>query len=160
MTTPLQFKANQDNARASTGPRTKAGKARASRNARRHGLNVAIACEPALVEEVEALAHRIAGDGAPPGAIAMARAFAEAQIDLDRIRRVRRHVLAHLMTDWGDGDPGDDDPGDDAMDKVDRSELVRQLRRLERYERRALARRKRATRAFDHAFVEAVRRRG
>src|SRR5262245_27294725 len=102
MTTPRQFKANQENARASTGPRTKAGRARAARNARRHGLSVAIACEPALAEEAEALARRIAGAGAPPGAIAKARAFAEAQIDLDRIRRVRHHVLARLVADSGD----------------------------------------------------------
>jgi hypothetical protein len=34
-----------------------------------------------------------------------------------------------------------------------------QLRRLERYEHRALARRRRAIRAFDQSFVEAVRQR-
>jgi hypothetical protein len=82
------------------------------------------------------------------------RAFAEAQVDLDRIRKVRRDVLARLVAD-----PGDDVPGDDAIDKVERSELMRLLRRLERYERRALARRKRATGAFDQSFTEAVRRR-
>jgi hypothetical protein len=131
MTTPRQFKANQDNARASTGPRTKAGKARSVRNARRHGLSVAIACDPTLAEEADVLARRIVGDGAAPAALAMARLFAEAQIDLDRIRKVRRHVLARFMAD-----PGRDDLGGD---EVDRSELMHQLRRLERYERRALA---------------------
>jgi hypothetical protein len=35
----------------------------------------------------------------------------------------------------------------------------RQLRRLERYERRALARRRQAIRAFDQSFVEAARQR-
>jgi hypothetical protein len=151
MTTPRQFKANQDNARASTGPRTKAGKARSARNARRHGLNVAIACDPTLAGEADALARRIVGDGAAPAALAMARLFAEAQIDLDRVRKARRHVLARLVAD-----PDGDDLGDDVGDEVDRSELMRQLQRLERYERRALARRKRATRAFDRSFVEAV----
>jgi hypothetical protein len=154
MTTPRRFKVNQDNARASTGPRTKAGKARAARNARRHGLSIAIACEPILAAEAEALARHIVGDGAGRAAIAMARAFAEAQVDLDRIRKVRRDVLARLVAD-----PGDDVPGDDAIDKVDQSGLMRQLWRLERYERRALARRKRATGAFDQSFIEAVRRR-
>jgi hypothetical protein len=153
MTTPRQFKANRDNARASTGPRTTAGKARAARNARRHGLSVAIASDPDLAGEAEALARRIVGDGAVPAALAMARVFAEAQIDLDRIRKVRCHILARLVAD-----PGDDAPGDDAGDEVNRSELMRQLRQLERYERRALARRRRATRAFDQSFVEAVRR--
>ena len=149
MTTPRQFEANRSNARASTGPRSKAGKARAGRNARRHGLSSAIASDPAAAGAAEALARRIAGDGAGPAAMALARAFAEAQIDLDRVRKVRRHVLGRLMAD----------PDDGAEDKVDRSKLVRQLRRLERYEHRALARRRRAIRAFDQSFVEAVRRR-
>ena len=144
MTTPRQFEANRSNARASTGPRSKAGKARAGRNARRHGLSSAIASDLA-----EALARRIADDGAGPAVMALARAFAEAQIDLDRVRKVRRHVLGRLMAD----------PDDGAEDKVDRSKLVRQLRRLERYEHRALARRRRAIRAFDQSFVEAVRQR-
>jgi hypothetical protein len=145
MTTPRQFKANRDNARASTGPRTTAGKARAARNARRHGLSVAIASDPTLAGEAEALARRIVGDGPP--ALAMARAFAVAQIDLDRVRTVRRHVLARLVAD-----PGDAGPGEVVGDEVDRCELMRQLRRLERYERRALARRRRATKSF----IEAV----
>ncbi len=149
MTTSRQFKANQDNARASTGPRTKAGKARAGRNARRHGLSIAIASDPAAAGAAEALARHIAGDGAGLAAMALARAFAEAQIDLDRVRKVRRHVLERLVAD----------PDHGAGGKVDRSELVRQLRRLERYEHRALARRRRAITAFDPSFVEAVRRR-
>src|SRR6516225_6770849 len=136
MTTPRQFEANRSNARASTGPRSKAGKARAGRNARRHGLSSAIASDLA-----EALARRIADDGAGPAVMALARAFAEAQIDLDRVPKVRRHVLGRLMAD----------PDDGAEDKVDRSKLVRQLRRLERYEHRALARRRRAIRAFDQS---------
>ena len=144
MTTPRQFEANRSNARASTGPRSKAGKARAGRNARRHGLSSAIASDLA-----EALARRIADDGAGPAVMALARAFAEAQIDLDRVRKVRRHVLGRLVAD----------PDDGAEDKVDRSKLVRQLRRLERYEHRAVARRRRAIRAFDQSFVEAVRQR-
>jgi hypothetical protein len=66
--------------------------------------------------------------------MALARAFAEAQIDLDCVRKVRRHVLGRVVAD----------PDDGAEGEVDRSELVRQLRRLERYEHRALARRRRA----------------
>src|SRR6185369_8335723 len=38
MASPEQIEANQANALMSTGPRTAAGKARASRNARKHGL--------------------------------------------------------------------------------------------------------------------------
>jgi hypothetical protein len=149
MTTPRQFKANRSNARASTGPRSKAGKARAGRNARRHGLSIAIASGPAAAGAAETLARHIVGDGAAPSAIALARAFAEAQIDLDRVRKVRRHVLGRLVAN----------PDDHAAGEVDRSALAGQLRRLERYEDRALARRTRAIRAFDQASVEAARRR-
>jgi hypothetical protein len=141
MTTPRQFKANRTNARASTGPRSKAGKARAGRNARRHGLSIAVASDPATAGAAEALARHIAGDGAGPAAMALARAFAEAQIDLDRVRKVRRHVLGHLVAD----------PDDGAWGEVDRPAVLRRLRRLERYEHRALARRRRAIRAFEQA---------
>ena len=42
-----KIKANRANARASTGPRTKAGKERAAKNSRRHGLSVVwITCNP------------------------------------------------------------------------------------------------------------------
>jgi hypothetical protein len=144
-----------DNARASTGPRTQAGKARSARNARRHGLSVAIARDPTFAEEAEALARRLVGDGAARTALALARAFAVAQIDLDRVRKVRRDVAARLIADSSDDDPANENLGGD---EVDRSELMGQLRRLERYERRAQARRKRAIRAFDRTFAEAMRR--
>jgi hypothetical protein len=146
MITPRQFKANQDNARASTGPRSEAGKARAGRNALRHGLSIAIGSHPTAEGEAEALARQLVGAGAAPAAIALARPFAEAQIDLDRVRKVRRHVFGGLVVD----------PDNGAEGEVDRSELVRQLWRFERYEHRALARRRRAIRAFDQSFVEAA----
>src|ERR1700736_2770873 len=59
--------ANRRNARSSTGPRTAAGKARVTQNALRHGLNVAVADDPLLTEEVERIARAIC-DGAPRGA--------------------------------------------------------------------------------------------
>ena len=51
--------ANRRNARSSTGPRTAAGKARVAQNALRHGLNVAVADDPLLTEEVERIARAI-----------------------------------------------------------------------------------------------------
>jgi hypothetical protein len=102
MTTPRQFEANRINARASTGPRSKAGKARAGRNARRHGLSIAIASDSTAAGAAEALARHIVGDGVTPAAIAQARAFAEAQIDLDRVRKVRRHWAHQYRLGSGD----------------------------------------------------------
>jgi hypothetical protein len=150
MSTPRRIRANRENARASTGPRTKAGKARASRNARRHGLSVSVTFDPALFGQVEALARRIVEETAPPEVGAMARRFAEAQVDLDRIRQVRRH-LARAFVGSASGDR-------DAEPSL--REQMRQLRILDRYERRALARRKAAAKAFDRAFVPALRFRG
>ena len=63
---------NRANARASTGPRSAAGKARVSRNARRHGLTVRSAANPACVPEVVALARRIAGPDASAHRLARA----------------------------------------------------------------------------------------
>src|SRR5207302_8118385 len=59
VTSERKLAANRRNARASTWPRTVAGKARVARNARRHGLTVPIAADPALAQEVEVLAGRL-----------------------------------------------------------------------------------------------------
>jgi hypothetical protein len=89
MSTSRQIAANRNNARSSTGPRTQRGRARASRNARRHGLSVSVVSDPRLSEHVENLARDIVGETASPAVLEMARRFAEAQIDLDRIRKAR-----------------------------------------------------------------------
>src|SRR5580700_2523263 len=51
--------ANRVNARLSTGPRTAACKTRVKQNALRHGLNVAVADDPLLSEDVERIARAI-----------------------------------------------------------------------------------------------------
>jgi len=96
ISTARQIESNRNNARSSTGPRTRRGRARASRNARRHGLSVSVVGDPRLTKRVEELARYIAGENARPGVLEMACRFAEAQIDLDRIRRARcqRYLLA------------------------------------------------------------------
>jgi hypothetical protein len=53
--------ANRANARASTGPKTRAGKARSAGNARRHGLSLPALRDPALSHEIVALARAIVG---------------------------------------------------------------------------------------------------
>ena len=64
MTSARKIRANRANARASSGPKTAAGKARSAQNAFRHGFNVPILLDPALASDVEALAQRIAGKSA------------------------------------------------------------------------------------------------
>jgi hypothetical protein len=155
MSTPRQAKANRGNAATSTGPRTQPGKARASRNARRHGFSVSVLSDPLLSNEVEDLARLIVGETSRPELLEMARRFAEAQIDLDRIRKARHHALLCAL---------DEDAGrsENPLSEVELilHERMRQLGSFDRYERRALSRRKSAARAFDTAFLEAVRMQG
>jgi hypothetical protein len=56
--------ANRANAVRSTGPRSQAGRLRASKNAHKHGLSVPVLANPGLAAAVKALAEKIAGDHA------------------------------------------------------------------------------------------------
>jgi hypothetical protein len=89
LTSERKINANRANARSSTGPQTAQGRARAARNALRHALSLPISSNPALSEEVEALASQIAGSGADAKTQELARRIAEAQIDLRRVRHAR-----------------------------------------------------------------------
>ena len=97
MTNERQRAANRANAAKSTGPQTKAGKAKASRNALRHGLATALCGEPGAVEEIERLAQAIVVEAGRPDLTDYARRVAEAEIDLRRVRRARQ-TLARLPT--------------------------------------------------------------
>ena len=93
MTSARKLEANRRNARASTGPWTAAGKARAAQNARRHGLSLAALCNPSCAGEVEALAGAIAGADAGLERLGLARAIAGAQIDVMRARSARTRFI-------------------------------------------------------------------
>jgi hypothetical protein len=99
LTSDRKIKANRANARASTGPRTGRGRASAARNALRHGLSLPVCSDPALSEEVEALAREIAGPDAKAEIQELARRVAEAQIDLCRVRYARHQLLSNALSD-------------------------------------------------------------
>jgi len=133
VTSARQRDANRRNARSSTGPRTSAGKARAAQNARRHGLSVPARYDPSRWDEIEALARAIVGADADPERLELARRIAEAQIDIIRARSARRDRFptspAALLA----------------------PAAIARLAAIDRYERRAWSRRKRAIRELDDA---------
>jgi hypothetical protein len=138
MTSAAKIRANRRHALRSTRPRSFAGKARAARNPRRHGLTSPVLAEPSLAGEIVALAPRIetslTAHEVDAAGHALACRIAEAVIDFDRVRRARLVLFAAL-----DADPGD-------------PRALMRLSRLDRYERLAFARRERAVRAFDAAI--------
>jgi hypothetical protein len=88
MVTERQIAANRRNACKSPGPRSRAGKRRASRNSYRHGLSVSVAATGKFAKGVETLAHKIAGKGADVAVLELARTAAQAEFELAQIRRV------------------------------------------------------------------------
>jgi hypothetical protein len=86
MASERQIAANRHNARKSTGPRSGAGKKRASRNSYRHGLTLNITSTAAFAKQLDKLARKIAGN---TDAITLERAreIAQAELELARVRR-------------------------------------------------------------------------
>jgi hypothetical protein len=99
LTSDRKIRANRANARASTGPKTADGRARAARNALRHALSLPVCSNPALSEEVETLVREIAGAAANAETQDLARQVAEAQIDLRRVRYARHKLLSDALAD-------------------------------------------------------------
>jgi len=128
MASERQIAANRRNAKKSSGPRSADGKARSRRNALSHGLSIASRAIPAFQQDVMLLARALSPAGEDIGDAALIAA--DAEIDLLRIRKYRAALI------------------EESRDQAS-SNLADKLDTLERYERRAFARRNKALRAIE-----------
>ena len=184
MTSEKQRRANQANARASSGPKTKAGKARSAQNALRHGLSIPVCKEPSLSSQAEEIARKLAGPDPDDTLLDRARAVSEAQVDLNRVRARRNALVSRLLAD-PEYQPLSAYKGqvrklrtigrierilgrsfdiespieferlkdDDEKFATIVEDLIRELTAFDRYERRAISKRKSTIRAFDSASM-------
>ena len=132
MATEKQIAANRANAKHSTGPRTAAGKLKSSRNAHRHGLSGPMPLDLPSAATVNFIALELAGEYATEDRLISAAHFASAQMELFRIREIRTEQFAKV--DFNDG-----------------SNLreLQHLAALDRYERYALTKRRRAAKKLN-----------
>jgi hypothetical protein len=125
MASEKQVAANRANAMRSTGPKTAAGKLKASRNAFRHGLSGPPTCDSVTAAKMDAIARALAGEKTTEDRVTSAADFARAQLELLQIRSIRTERLAKI-------DPNNYSVGE-----------LRRLAALDRYERYALTKRRR-----------------
>src|SRR5262249_34770348 len=155
-------------------PHSGAGKKRASRNAYRHGLTLSITSTAAYAKQLAKLAREIAGDSKDAIVLERARTIAQAELDLARVRRAKVALIERASAfgeldppqafstvteirrffnalDRGRlivPKPSDSSAAMPSQEPDRSAEAVRrvlpELRKLDRYERRAAAQRERA----------------
>jgi hypothetical protein len=127
--------ANRTNGRKSRGPRTAAGKAKASRNAQRHGLAAKCHLNSDASGQIERITNAICSVDADPLLREQAQIIVQSAVVLHRVQLQNLATLERIR-----------DMGLDATDCM--HEALAELTRLARYERRAWSLQKKATRNF------------
>ena len=156
MSSQKQIEANRRNAQNSKGPRTTAGKARASRNSRKHALSTISHHNSLFAPRIEAIARAVCPETTNSALWEQALIIGECTtvlvcVQATRVALIEQQSLGSTAAHMTDVDA--------AGTKLERSQsepapprdefaamglAARDLDRLERYERRALSRRKRA----------------
>lgn len=152
MTRSTRIRANRQNAQASTGPKSANGKAIVARNAIRHGLTMPILCEPSVAAVIEPLAKKIAGS--QEAKLIQARRIALSQLEIDRARTARNTAYQAIEDSLGATLNSVADAKDTEAAAGRLIDLVQKLIALDRYEQRALARRKQLIRELSHIASE------
>jgi hypothetical protein len=123
-----QIAANRANAKKSTGPKTPVGKLRSSMNSSRHGLSLPLQFTPETAAKAAALVQMLTGEAGGEALSKCAAEFAQAQLDIERVQSIREELMAKLETDRPE------------------TSILNQLTSLDRWERYALTKRRRAGR--------------
>jgi hypothetical protein len=145
MTSEAKIAANRHNATRSTGPRTAAGKARSRRNAFLHGLSVQRSSDDDFAVQLDELTDKFAAMAAVPREIA--RSAAEAQLEVTRVQRVKIETINRNVRQQSNRT--DDDLSDTVRVSIAVVETISTLTAFDRYERRAISRRKKALCALE-----------
>jgi hypothetical protein len=96
MASERKIAANRRNAKKSTGPRSASGKKRSGQNAHRHGLAKSLSTVD-FENDLEILTRQIAGDSDDTATVALARVAAEAQLQLSRVKQVKKALIERAM---------------------------------------------------------------
>lgn len=101
MTSDRQARANQRNASRSTGPRSKAGKARSARNARKYGFTGPPEEGSGGPEALRSAAQELLGDLVlTDERLGLAQTIIAADISLKRAKKEKETFLREAMSDW------------------------------------------------------------
>jgi hypothetical protein len=159
MSSAKQIEANRRNAQKSKGPCTAAGKARASRNSRKHALCTISRNNPRFAQRIEAIARELCPEKTNSALWEQALIIGECTTVLICVQDTRIALIKQSLGSTSAHKTNDDAgraelgrsqckpaPPRDEFEAMGLAE--RELDRLERYKRRALSRRKQAIETF------------